>query len=100
MNYQENPDSVHPTWRKYFDDLESGKRYDEHEYSRPTVVTSTRKAASATDANASHLAVSFLALIFECLVFYKPHVKVLTSFIFSSSHLRILYHQIHSVLLI
>lgn len=56
INYQNDPSSVHETWRKYFDDLESGKAYDERDYSRPTVVTENRKSASTVDANSSHLA--------------------------------------------
>ena len=57
LNYQQNPDSVHETWRKYFDDLDNGREYDSHAFNRPTVVTSSRKPSS-TDANESHLAVS------------------------------------------
>lgn len=56
LNYQHDPASVHETWRKYFEDLESGKEYNESEYNRPTVVTESRKSASAVDANSSHLA--------------------------------------------
>ncbi len=57
-NYQQNPDSVHETWRKYFEDLDSGKSYNPESFNRPTVVTSTQKRV-AGDVNASHLAVSF-----------------------------------------
>ena len=57
LNYQQDPNSVHETWRKYFDDLDSGKDYDEMAFNRPTVVTSSLKPAA--DANDSHLAVSF-----------------------------------------
>ncbi len=58
LNYQEDPNSVHETWRKYFDGLEAGREYDEADFNRPTVVTSSRKPA-ANDANQSHLAVSY-----------------------------------------
>ncbi len=61
LNYQQDPNSVHETWRKYFDDLDSGKKYDEMAFNRPTVVTSSRKPAA--DANNSHLAVSMTAWI-------------------------------------
>ena len=57
-NYLQDPNSVHETWRKYFDDMDSGREYDEQAFNRPTVVTSSRKPAAA-DANDSHLAVSF-----------------------------------------
>jgi len=54
LNWQNDPLSVHETWRKYFDDLDTGKQYDETAFNRPTVVTSSKPSA-ATDANASHL---------------------------------------------
>jgi 2-oxoglutarate dehydrogenase E1 component len=55
-NYSEDPNSVHETWKKYFDDMEQGKDYDESSFNRPTVVVSNmKKEAEARD---SHLAVS------------------------------------------
>jgi len=56
-NYCHDPASVHETWRKYFDDLDSGKVYDETAFNRPTVVTSNQKKAAGL-ASDSHLAVS------------------------------------------
>jgi 2-oxoglutarate dehydrogenase E1 component len=56
-NYCNDPNSVHETWRKYFDDLEKGKKYDENSYNRPTVVVSNQKKVA--EARDSHLAVSF-----------------------------------------
>mmetsp|Transcript_10658 Transcript_10658/g.16169 ORF Transcript_10658/g.16169 Transcript_10658/m.16169 type:complete len:1087 (+) Transcript_10658:165-3425(+) len=53
-NYQADPNTVHETWRKYFEDMESGKKYDPEVFNRPTVVTSTQKRV-AGDVNASHL---------------------------------------------
>ena len=67
-NYQQDPNSVHETWREYFDDLESGKKYDEYKYNRPTVVTSSKKA-TVGDANQSHLAVSYCRVA-HCLMSY------------------------------
>lgn len=56
-NYCNDPNSVHETWRKYFEDIDSGNTYDEKAYNRPTVVISnhTKKVGEAGD---SHLAVS------------------------------------------
>lgn len=56
-NYCNDPNSVHETWRKYFEDIDSGKTYDENSYNRPTVVVSNhiKKVGEASD---SHLAVS------------------------------------------
>jgi len=53
LNYQQDPSSIHETWRKYFDDLEGGRKYEEESFNRPTVVTGSNKARS--DANTSHL---------------------------------------------
>lgn len=61
-NYQADPNTVHETWRKYFEDMESGKKYDPEVFNRPTVVTSTKKRV-AGDVNASHLVVSTLYFI-------------------------------------
>lgn len=55
LNYQQDPNSVHETWRKYFEDLDSGKSYNPDAFNRPTVITSTQKRV-AGDVNASHLA--------------------------------------------
>ena len=55
-NYCQDPNSVHETWRKYFDDMEQGKSYDENSFNRPTVVVSNQKKVG--EANDSHLAVS------------------------------------------
>jgi 2-oxoglutarate dehydrogenase E1 component len=56
-HYCNDPNSVHETWRKYFDDLEKGKKYDENSFNRPTVVVSNQKKVA--EARDSHLAVSF-----------------------------------------
>jgi len=59
LNYQNDPSSVHETWRKYFDDVEGGKKYKEEDYNRPTVVPGTNKSRSTltgSDASTSHLA--------------------------------------------
>lgn len=55
-NYCQDPNSVHETWRKYFDDMEQGESYDENAFNRPTVVVSNQKKVG--EANDSHLAVS------------------------------------------
>jgi uncharacterized protein YyaL (SSP411 family) len=60
-NYLQDPNSVHETWRKYFEDMDSGKKYDENSYNRPTVVVSNK--ISDGEAGDSHLAVSILSLV-------------------------------------
>ena len=44
--YLENPDSVHPSWKQYFDNLEQGVGFDVADYSSPTAVTSNSKKAA------------------------------------------------------
>ncbi len=72
-NYQQDPNSVHETWRKYFEDLDSGKSYNPSAFNRPTVVTSTQKRV-AGDVNASHLAVSFCFAGFVLNLYLYLHV--------------------------
>ena len=55
-NWCEDPNSVHETWRKYFQDMEGGVAYNEGNFNRPTVVVSNQK--KMVDASTSHLAVS------------------------------------------
>lgn len=55
-NWCEDPNSVHETWRKYFQDMEGGIAYNESNFNRPTVVVSNQK--KSVDASTSHLAVS------------------------------------------
>eukprot|EP00550_Attheya_septentrionalis_P010414 CAMPEP_0198282872 /NCGR_PEP_ID=MMETSP1449-20131203/2604_1 /TAXON_ID=420275 /ORGANISM="Attheya septentrionalis, Strain CCMP2084" /LENGTH=1043 /DNA_ID=CAMNT_0043979289 /DNA_START=170 /DNA_END=3301 /DNA_ORIENTATION=+ len=58
-NYQHDPNSVEPSWRKYFDNLEQGVAYNEQEYQSPTVIkptTSKQLAALPSDSlGVSHL---------------------------------------------
>ena len=64
-NYLQDPNSVHETWRKYFEDMDSGKKYDENAYNRPTVVVSNK--VRDVEAGDSHLAVSStLSLVAIC----------------------------------
>jgi len=55
-NFCVDPNSVHETWRKYFEDMDQGKEYDENSFNRPTVVVSNQKRS--VEARDSHLAVS------------------------------------------
>ena len=78
-NYVSDRESVHETWRKYFDDIEDGRGYDEGAFNRPTVVIgnkSKKEVAGLEDAKASHLAVSLsmyhsfvwiISCVFGCL---------------------------------
>ena len=40
-----DPNSVHETWRTYFENLENGVAYDETQYSNPSVVPGTGAVA-------------------------------------------------------
>lgn len=48
--YQIDPNSVHPSWKQYFDNMEQGLAYDEHEYNKPTHVPSATRLSSSVDA--------------------------------------------------
>ena len=37
-NYLLNPESVHESWRRYFDNLQNGVAYAEEDFSQPTAV--------------------------------------------------------------
>ena len=41
--YLENPDSVHISWKRYFDNLQQGLPYNEAEFNRPTAAASSVK---------------------------------------------------------
>lgn len=43
--YEEDPNSVHPSWKKYFDNLQEGVAFDQDDYSRPTIVPGRRQSA-------------------------------------------------------
>jgi len=64
-NYQHDPNSVEPSWRKYFDNLEQGVAYNEQEYQSPTVIkptTSKQLAVRLTEfINSTHLTLTLTA---------------------------------------
>jgi 2-oxoglutarate dehydrogenase E1 component len=43
--YEQDPSSVHPSWKKYFDNLEEGVSFTQDDYSRPTVVPGKRQVS-------------------------------------------------------
>jgi 2-oxoglutarate dehydrogenase E1 component len=44
--YQQDPNSVHKSWRQYFDNLQNGVAYVESEYDKPTAAKSTSRMAA------------------------------------------------------
>jgi 2-oxoglutarate dehydrogenase E1 component len=42
-NYLHNPNSVHESWKTYFDNVEQGIQYSEGDFSNPTAVPPTKK---------------------------------------------------------
>mmetsp|Transcript_9443 Transcript_9443/g.14516 ORF Transcript_9443/g.14516 Transcript_9443/m.14516 type:complete len:1074 (+) Transcript_9443:233-3454(+) len=46
--YSQDPQSVHESWKKYFDDLQSGVPYVEEAFDQPTAVPPTKTSARAT----------------------------------------------------
>ena len=45
--YEEDPSSVHPSWKRYFDNLQQGVSFHQDDYSRPTMVPGKRMVAQA-----------------------------------------------------
>ena len=43
--YLDDPNSIHPSWKKYFDNIEEGLPYDEGAFNRPTAAASSVKRA-------------------------------------------------------
>jgi hypothetical protein len=43
--YCENPDSVHASWKQYFDNLQEGVAFSQEDYNRPTSVPGKRSVA-------------------------------------------------------
>ena len=42
--YSEDPNSVHPSWKKYFDNLENGIAFSAEDFNRPTTIPGKRAA--------------------------------------------------------
>lgn len=40
--YSEDPNSVHPSWKQYFDNLDKGVTFSVDDYSRPTTIPGRR----------------------------------------------------------
>jgi 2-oxoglutarate dehydrogenase E1 component len=47
-NYKMDPNSVHKSWRSYFENIQNGKPYRESDYSAPTVACSTAIGARSS----------------------------------------------------
>ena len=45
--YEEDPSSVHPSWKRYFDNLQQGVSFHQDDYSIPTMVPGKRMVAQA-----------------------------------------------------
>jgi 2-oxoglutarate dehydrogenase E1 component len=46
-NYLEDPNSVHASWKKYFDNLAKGVAFDAEDFSRPSVIPGKRAAVAS-----------------------------------------------------
>jgi hypothetical protein len=45
--YEQDPNSVHSSWKKYFDNEQEGVAFHQDDYSRPTTIPSKRALAGA-----------------------------------------------------
>lgn len=43
--YMDDPNSVHPSWKQYFDNLEKGVAYSAEDYGRPSTIPGKRATA-------------------------------------------------------
>lgn len=48
--YDEDPNSVHESWRLYFENIEKGVAYTKEDYSKPTAIPSATRLTSTVDA--------------------------------------------------
>ena len=51
--YLQNPDQLHDSWRRYFDNLQAGLPYQEDDFAQPTAAASTLKSAPGIAATAA-----------------------------------------------
>lgn len=58
--YSEDPESVHPSWKQYFDNLEKGVAFSAEDYSRPTAIPGRRATAAVDEVPSDSLAISHL----------------------------------------
>lgn len=65
--YMENPNSVHPSWKQYFDNLEKGVKFTADDYSRPSTIPGRRTVAVVS----LFIHVSYFYMMFWTLVFSK-----------------------------
>lgn len=47
--YEQDPNSVHPSWKKYFDNLQGGVAFHQDDYSRPSIIPGKRQVAQTAD---------------------------------------------------
>lgn len=45
--YLEDPETVHPSWKQYFDNLENGIAFSVEDYSRPSTIQGKRAVANS-----------------------------------------------------
>lgn len=64
--YCENPDSVHPSWKKYFENDQAGVQFHHDDYSRPSTVPGKRAAAS-TSVSSLYISIANIPSIYRSL---------------------------------
>ena len=93
--YQQDPNSVHKSWKQYFDNIESGIAYEESQYDKPTGAKPTSKAAIAAMSGVREV-LALLYCLCACVFVYVLHILGLPFFsaLYSPNN-RMLYHLIH-----
>eukprot|EP00934_Nitzschia_sp_Nitz4_P003808 Nitzschia sp. Nitz4//scaffold24_size164493//89289//92779//NITZ4_002331-RA/size164493-snap-gene-0.9-mRNA-1//1//CDS//3329544123//3798//frame0 len=64
-HYLEDPDSVHPSWKQYFDNLEVGVEFSASDYSSPTAIPGSKMAAGVDSVPSDSLAVSHIIRAYQ-----------------------------------
>ena len=81
--YREDPNSIHPSWKKYFDNVEEGLPYDESAFNKPTAAASSVKRAISGVRSFGHILDCFFICFFAQIYIYiyilsilPPHIPL------------------------
>jgi 2-oxoglutarate dehydrogenase complex dehydrogenase (E1) component-like enzyme len=58
--YLQDPNSVHPSWKTYFDNLEHGIPYDESQFNKPTAAKPSIQRATAAVSKLEKLVIDII----------------------------------------
>ena len=100
--WQEDPNSVEDSWKRYFDNLQEGLPYKETDYNKPTTVAGTTlpgfasKAVSKITKNKIHNGNEGTSITRVCVVESIPHHSSFLSFSFYRTPLPPTHSEFHT----